>query len=114
MSQVHRLPDEQPVQRVRAGAAHAVLHQGQGQQHPRGEQVLAGGRGRDQRYVVKKYFFTYNILIFFSRLVDAATIPAPANVHYEKSTRRASSTVDDTQLHLTAKIELENDDGTWR
>ena len=46
--------------------------------------------------------------------MDAATIPAPANVHYEKSTRRASSTVDDTQLHLTAKIELENDDGTWR
>ena len=41
-------------------------------------------------------------------------IPAPANVHYEKSTRRASSTVDDTPLHLTAKIELENDDGTWR
>ena len=50
----------------------------------------------------------------FAHLVDAATIPAPANVHYEKSTRRASSTVDDTPLHLTAKIELENGDGTWR
>ena len=62
-----------------------------------------------------KIFLTYNILLFFAPfLVDAATIPAPANVHYEKSTRRASSTVDDTQLHLTAKIELENDDGTWR
>ncbi len=45
--------------------------------------------------------------------VDVALIPKPANVHYEKSTGKASFQVEENPLSLVAKIELENGDGTW-
>ena len=45
--------------------------------------------------------------------VDVAMIPKPANVHYEKTTKRASFLIENTPLQLVAKIELENSDGTW-
>ncbi len=45
--------------------------------------------------------------------VDVSLIPKPANVHYERSTRRASFQVGGSPLALVAKVELENGDGTW-
>lgn len=45
--------------------------------------------------------------------VDAAKIPIPSNVHFEKSTQTASFDLYQTNLHLIAMIELENGDGTW-
>lgn len=45
--------------------------------------------------------------------VDVAMIPKPDNVHYEKSTQKASFNIDDTPLHLIAKIELEDERGSW-
>ncbi len=45
--------------------------------------------------------------------VDVALIPKPANVHYEKSTGKASFQVGESPLSLVAKVELENVDGTW-
>ena len=46
--------------------------------------------------------------------VDAARIPVPRNVHFEKSTQKASFSVSDSHsLDLIAMIEVENQDGTW-
>ena len=46
--------------------------------------------------------------------IDVTKIPVPKNVHFEKSTNKASFQLADTSLTLVAKIELENEDGTWR
>jgi echinoid protein len=46
--------------------------------------------------------------------IDVTKIPVPKNVHFEKSTSKASFQLSDTSLSLVAKIELENEDGTWR
>ena len=46
--------------------------------------------------------------------VDAARIPVPRNVHFEKSTQKAYFSVSDSHsLDLIAMIEVENQDGTW-
>ena len=45
--------------------------------------------------------------------IDVTKIPIPKNVHFEKSTNKASFQLPDTSLNLVAKIELENEDGTW-
>ena len=46
--------------------------------------------------------------------VDAARIPVPRNVHFEKTTQKASFSVrDSNSLDLIAMIEVENGDGTW-
>jgi len=51
--------------------------------------------------------------------VDAATIPRPSAVHYERSTGTASFRVENVNgansrtFALVARVELENEDGTW-
>ena len=48
--------------------------------------------------------------------VDAKQIPVPSNVHYEKSTRKASFGLSNSRssaMELIAMVELENGDGQW-
>jgi echinoid protein len=55
----------------------------------------------------------YSDEILMSTRVDVNRIPLPENVHYERSTSVASFHLAPTMLRLIAKIELENNDGSW-
>ena len=45
--------------------------------------------------------------------IDVAKIPQPQDVHFEKTTNTASFRVQNDNLPLVAKIELENPNGNW-
>jgi echinoid protein len=55
----------------------------------------------------------YSDEILMSTRIDINKIPLPENVHFERSTSVASFNLARTTLRLIAKIELENNDGTW-
>ena len=55
----------------------------------------------------------YSDEILMSTRIDVNQIPMPENVHYERSTSVASFNLAQTQLQLIARIELENNDGSW-
>mgnify|MGYP003309806701 CR=1 FL=1 len=55
----------------------------------------------------------YSEEIHISTRIDISRIPLPENVHFERSTSLASFNLSPTMLNLIAKIELENNDGTW-
>ena len=45
--------------------------------------------------------------------IDVAKIPSPQDVHFEKTTNTASFRVQNDNLPLVAKVELENPNGNW-
>jgi echinoid protein len=56
----------------------------------------------------------YSEEVIIATKVDVSKIPAPKNVVFEKSTSKVSFQLAETNLVLVAKIEIENEDGTWR